>query len=286
VTAYTANCTNLMAGQILVTAITTPSQPATPAGPSTSCSGQVAVYSVSGTSAGDVLVWSLTPPNAGAITQTGVTASVTWEPDFTGNAALSVQAQNACGTSPPSAAATVMVNETPVPVVSGLQTVCEAWSCDYETPYNAGSTYDWVVAGGTVTGGAGTNVVTILWGPPGNGTVAVSETSTASCTGTSQILNILVTSCTGVGDAVDKEVIRVYPNPARDQFTIVFADKLSDNHILRLNDAIGRMVMELKIPAGATEVSNINIGRLPGGLFHLLVSKNNEIVFTKKILKL
>jgi PKD repeat protein len=47
----------------------------------------------------------------------------------------------------------------------------------------SGNTFNWVVTGGVITGGQGTNCVTVLWGPMGSGTIKVTETANDSCEG-------------------------------------------------------------------------------------------------------
>ncbi|HLF15019.1 MAG TPA: PKD domain-containing protein, partial [Bacteroidota bacterium] len=60
---------------------------------------------------------------------------------------------------------------------------CELQYSTFCTALNAGNTYTWNVTGGVITGGAGTNCVTVLWGPAGNGTISVVETANDSCSG-------------------------------------------------------------------------------------------------------
>jgi PKD repeat protein len=63
---------------------------------------------------------------------------------------------------------------------------CENQYATYCVALNAGSTYVWTATGGAITGGQGTNCVTVLWGPMGSGTISVVETNADSCTGTEE----------------------------------------------------------------------------------------------------
>jgi large repetitive protein len=77
----------------------------------------------------------------------------------------------------------VTVNPLPTPVVTGPTPVCVSVSGatnTYSTPNVAGHTYNWTVAGGTITGGQGTNQITVNWTTAGPGTVAVTETITVT----------------------------------------------------------------------------------------------------------
>ncbi len=61
---------------------------------------------------------------------------------------------------------------------------CELHYATFCTALNPGNTYTWSVGGGVITGGQGTNCVTVLWGPAGNGTISVTEMNPDSCVGT------------------------------------------------------------------------------------------------------
>ena len=82
----------------------------------------------------------------------------------------------------------VTVNALPVPVVTGPDPVCQTVNGNtstYSTLNIAGHTYNWVVVGGTIATGQGTNTITVNWTTVGAGSVSVTETITASgCTGT------------------------------------------------------------------------------------------------------
>ncbi len=60
---------------------------------------------------------------------------------------------------------------------------CELQYATFCTALNPGNTYTWSVSGGIITAGAGTNCITVLWGPMGNGTVNVTETTPDTCVG-------------------------------------------------------------------------------------------------------
>ncbi len=60
---------------------------------------------------------------------------------------------------------------------------CEMQYSTFCTALNGSNTYTWNVTGGIITGGAGTNCITVLWGPTGSGSVSVLETANDSCNG-------------------------------------------------------------------------------------------------------
>lgn len=72
---------------------------------------------------------------------------------------------------------------------------CELHYSTFCTALNVGNTYLWSVTGGVITGGQGTNCVSVLWGPAGNGTIAVTETNPDSC------------------DGIDSTCVKIGPSP-------------------------------------------------------------------------
>ncbi len=77
----------------------------------------------------------------------------------------------------------VTVNPLPTPLVMGPDPVCQTVNGNtstYTTPNVAGHTYNWVVTGGTITTGQGTNTITVTWITVGAGSVSVNESIAAS----------------------------------------------------------------------------------------------------------
>ena len=88
------------------------------------------------------------------------------------------------------------MNPLPTPVVTGPSPVCVSVAGNtsaYTTTNVAGHTYNWVVTGGTIVSGQGTNSITVSWTTAGAGTVAVTETITASGCSAANTLNVTVT---------------------------------------------------------------------------------------------
>jgi hypothetical protein len=76
----------------------------------------------------------------------------------------------------------VTINPLPTPVITGPSPVCQTINGStetYSTPNIAGHTYNWVVVGGTIATGQGTNAITVSWTTAGAGSVSVTETITA-----------------------------------------------------------------------------------------------------------
>jgi len=77
----------------------------------------------------------------------------------------------------------VAVNPIPTPVITGPTPVCQTVNgstATYSTPNVPGNSYTWVVVGGTIATGQGTNIITVTWTTPGAGSVSVTEAVAAS----------------------------------------------------------------------------------------------------------
>jgi large repetitive protein len=91
----------------------------------------------------------------------------------------------------------VTVNPLPTPIITGPTPVCQSVNGStetYSTPNVAGHTYSWVVTGGTIATGQGTNTITITWTTIGTGSVSVTETITAGGCSATDTKTVTVTA--------------------------------------------------------------------------------------------
>lgn len=85
---------------------------------------------------------------------------------------------------------------------------------------------------------------------------------------------------TGIRENAASQNIRVYPNPAGDHTTI---SGLQGNEMIRLYDAAGKMLKEVKAGGPA---ATIYITGLSEGVYQLGITASNGAIITKKILKI
>ncbi len=93
-----------------------------------------------------------------------------------------------------SATVDVIINPLPTPAIAGPDPVCQSVDGSteiYSTPNIPGHTYNWTVAGGTLTG-QGTNQIVVTWTTPGAGSVSVTETITSTGCSATDTMNITV----------------------------------------------------------------------------------------------
>jgi hypothetical protein len=105
--------------------------------------------------------------------------TVTWGAGATGNVSVT-ETLTATGCSTV-VSQNIIINTAPTPLVTGNNSVCDQSDEIYTTAPAVGHTFNWTVAGGGITGGQGTNQITVHWNSPGlSRTVSVRETITAT----------------------------------------------------------------------------------------------------------
>lgn len=151
----------------------------TVAGPVAVCQGLTGIYS---TDPGMSNYTWTTSAGGTIISGTGTnTITVIW--NISGNQMVNVNYVNGNGctaTSPTTQSITI--NPLPVPTISGPNTICNNSSQTYSS--ESGMTgYIWnVSAGGIITGGSGTNMITVHWTVAGNQTISVNYSDANGCT--------------------------------------------------------------------------------------------------------
>jgi hypothetical protein len=255
--AYTDHCSADMIGQIYVHMEPAPGQAGLPQGSESVCASDTADYFTAGASDAEDYEWLLDPEQAGTLFPDDDQVSVVWDETYHGMAYLSVYGMNDCGNGIPSDELEIAVNELPQPVVSGLDLVCNDDESEYSTPDNTGSSYDWVVTGGTIIYGAGTWQINVMWGNPGQGTVAVTETTAAGCEATSVTFEVTIDDCTGIGET-SLDGVQIYPNPASDEIYITGLENAS----IRIFNLLGEEIYSIQKAYGdrALDISSFDNG--------------------------
>jgi len=266
---FTSSCSEGMIGQVYVHMLAIPGQAATPQGLQSVCNNESSDYSTSGAAYAEDYTWSLYPADAGVLTPDSENCSISWSSSFTGSGWLTVTGINDCGTGTPSEDLQITVNASPAPVISGLALVCNDDQAAYSTVNNTGSSYAWDVIGGTILSGAGTYTINILWGSPGTGTVAVTETNAASCEAISETFQVTIDDCTGVGEG-NISSVEVYPNPASDKLNISGLD----NAGIRVYNLLGMEVISISKASGHIE---INISSWNRGIYLVKVDHSKGL---------
>lgn len=279
--AFTDHCDAGMVGNAYIFIIYPPEEAEKPAGPTVQCNNiDDATYTTEEIAGATSYTWTLTPSSAGVITGNTTTATVNWDNDYTGTAQISVAAVNSCFTGPASDNLSVTVNESPEPLVSGDQEVCD-WEAGviYNTPATEGNTYTWEINNGEITAGAGTHEILVTWHAPGTGWVKVTEAN-SNCSVTTSNYAVVVDDCVGIGEE-GMASFSIYPNPVREELVIRFEGKNTDCRMMIVNQ-LGQVVLDQM--TGGSKQMNINTSEYALGVYAVRIFNDDRVV-EKKFVK-
>jgi gliding motility-associated-like protein len=140
------------------------------------CAFKSFIYTTANVS-GNTYQWNITGGSVTAGINTNA-ITVRWGAAGAGNIILTATNNKGCDSM---VSLPVVIHPTPVPVISGSDSVCAFKFFNYSTANIAGHTYQWNVTGGAITAGANTDAITILWGAAGAGNIALTVTNNKGC---------------------------------------------------------------------------------------------------------
>jgi hypothetical protein len=215
-----------------------------------------------------------------------VTATVDWNPQFSGAALISVHGYNDCGPGQESEILEVTVIAAPQPEITGLTEVCSnVTGVLYSTPENTGNTYYWEIAGGEITSGAGTSEVMVSWGMPGNGTLSVTESSSDGCTDTAMV-EVTIYDCTGLGEG-ERWRLELYPNPVTDRLILKSNHQEGGTYDIRVINQSGQVVYQENADVGQGSLNTtISTAHFPGGVYTVQVRTAGGSQMESKFMKI
>jgi PKD repeat protein len=101
---------------------------------------------------------------------------------------------------------TIVIDTLPAPPITCVATVCAGATATYTTAASGCSSYNWIVVGGTITNGQGTNTIQVTWGngnPQGSISLVVAGCSNNYCAqGNTVNVPIVSNSLNIVGDTL------------------------------------------------------------------------------------
>ena len=147
----------------------------------------------------------------------------------------------------------------------------------YEIDAIPGATYNWSVTNGRILAGQGTPQITVEWEDYGAGILSVNIQDNHCLREAETVVNI---SGLSAGSMVNKDNIRVYPNPAKNHF-VVRAELTLNAKNLRLIDVSGRPVLQKNMEGKKeTEVDH----NLPPGNYLLQITDKNHTVIHEQVM--
>jgi uncharacterized protein (TIGR02145 family) len=219
-------------------------------GPAAMCLNKTAAYSTEAGKTG--YTWSVA--GGTIISGTGTaTVQITWTTLGNQNVSVNYVDANGCTAVSPTVY-NVLINNLPVPTITGSAAICVGQSTTYTTESGM-SLYLWnVSAGGTITAGSGTNVITVLWQTVGAQTVSVNYT--------------VVTGCTAVSPTVKAVAVNSLPTPVitgpqqvcANQAANVYSTPNVANH-----DYVWSVTGDLSFTGNHTNSITVNWGSGPTG---------------------
>ncbi len=132
-----------------------PQMAGTPIGETNLCQNAgTSSYSINEIANAISYIWNLSPQNSGSITNNGTSAVINWNPEFFGNAQLSVKAVNNCGEGEASQVLEIQVEQTPAaPIITvvGNTAFCEGNSVLLSGPASDVAVFDYFWSNGAET---------------------------------------------------------------------------------------------------------------------------------------
>lgn len=225
-------------------------------GTATVCQGDTVTYSVPDISGASAYLWTLPTGATGLSTSSTITVNY-------GLSAVSgdvtVKGTNSCGDGGISTL-NIVVNAKPAtPVISN--------SGSNVLHSDAASGNQWYDQNGMIAGAINQNYTVVA-----NGSYHV-VVSTANCT--SDPSNTIQITNTGIADINTNSIIRIHPNPAKNQITVKVAPNLIGSEF-SITDPLGRKVLSGKL---TNESSVIGIEQLSKGVYLFRIGENAQQTF-------
>jgi hypothetical protein len=147
--------------------------------------------------------------------------------------------------------------------------------------------YTWnVPSDATIVSGQGTSSITVTWGvTAGPVTVSGSNVCGSSAALTSKIALGTSLSATAATLADNDEII-LMPNPVKDNATVMFSTKTSENYTMVMSDDNGKMLLMRKnISVPGNNFEKLNVTELASGIYFITIIEQSGERRTVKMIK-
>jgi hypothetical protein len=163
--------------------------------------------------------------------------------------------------------------EPQIPAISGEPNAVYNNTYSYAVASLPDYTYNWIVTGGTIVSGQGTNVIEVIWDQfiTGVGEIQMTWANAYGCEST-QFYGVSV-------DVSVQEIIasnlRIYPNPTRDVVNIQW-DFMNENTYLSVYDNAGKLLSSVKL--NNQSLQQVDLSGYENGAYQLRLSNENAVI--------
>jgi hypothetical protein len=198
---------------------------------------------------------------------------------------LSVSSVNSCGALSNPRTLTVKGSSNTPATITGPTTSCAHQVGLVFTCANVvgAYSYNWTVpAGAVITGGQGTNTITVTWGTA-NGNVMVNTTRLCGTASSNKTSFITVNCRVGSFEGESTNKLIVFPNPSHGQFKMFIELTNEEPATAAIYDLSGRLVwmQGVNLVNGVTEL-NVDVSISSGSYVLTLTKKSGDL--NKKII--
>lgn len=200
---------------------------------------------------------------------------------------VTVYAMNNCGETPVVMKSVgIQTMPDPAGAITGQDTICQGTgNVAYNVPSIPGATqYNWSVPSGvTISAGAGTNQVTLQYGPSAlSGNITVKGSNDCG-DGVEASKAVIVENCFGIDQKNLGSTVRIYPNPVSNELTLSINGK-EQQLSLTFTNASGQVVLSEKLENIPSDFDKkLDVSRFARGVYFLKLS-NGDRVFTEKVI--
>ncbi|MCF8254978.1 MAG: PKD domain-containing protein [Bacteroidia bacterium] len=148
----------------------------------------------------------------------------------------------------------------------------------------AGSTYNWIVNGGSIQSGNGTDKIFVKWTTGATaGNVQVTETTLNGCVGNPKLINVSLSNV-GLNNYSLENAFSIFPNPSFGLIQIENKDLMNKEFTIRIVDMMGKEVYHQIWKKEMGPILSLDLNGNGAGVYQLFIESDTEITSKKFIL--